>query len=330
MIKQVIGMRIKLQVTLICFLLIFVLLPPIIISSNNLKPSLSFKKDGSFKIVQFTDLHCGPNLDKPTSRLLKKVIDKEKPDLVILTGDIIDKKCARKKDIKNTIGALALIMEKRKIPWCIVFGNHDEETGIMTKEEMMDLYMSYPHNLSSPGPKDISGVGNYNLLVKSSKSNEAIFNIYLLDSGGYGPKDIGGYNWVSFGQIQWYRRVSETLKTEHKGPIPSLMFTHIPLAEFKDLWKGGKAKGNRNKKESPAKINSGLLASLLEMKDVKGVFVGHDHINDYYGDYYGIKLGYCPSSGYKGYGLQGYARAARVFLIREEDPDNFESWIVKD
>ncbi|NLZ48751.1 MAG: metallophosphoesterase family protein [Clostridiales bacterium] len=323
-------MKIKLQITLIFSLLLLILLSPTAISGNNLKPSLAFRKDGTFKIVQFTDLHCGPSLDKPTSRLMKKVIKKEKPDLVILTGDIIDKKCKNRKDIKKTITDIALIMEKRKIPWCIVFGNHDSERGIMSKEEMMNIYMSYSHNLSSHGPNNIGGIGNYNLLIKSSKTNKAVFNIYLLDSGTYAPKEIGGYGCINFSQIQWYRKVSDQLKKEHKKTIPSLMFTHIPLPEFKEMWKEGTTEGNRNKEEHPSKINSGLFASLLEMKDVKGVFVGHDHTNDYVGEYYGIKLGYCPSSGYKGYGLQGYARGARVFLIKEEDPSNFETWIVKD
>lgn len=323
-------MKIKLPIRLVVFLLLAILHSPTEISGNNEKPSLTFNKNGSFKIVQFTDLHCGPILDKATANLMKKVIKEEKADLVILTGDLIDKKCRTKKDIKNSIEAIALIMEKNKVPWCIVFGNHDDEMGLMSKEEMMDLYRSFPHNISSHGPKDISGIGNYNLLVRNSKTNKPIFNIYLLDSGSYGPKEIGGYGWINFSQIQWYRELSEELRKEHRSPMPSLMFTHIPLPEFKNLWNSGRAQGNRNKKECPPKINSGLFASLLEMKDVKGIFVGHDHTNDYIGDYYGIKLGYCPATGYRGYGLQNYGRAARVFFIREEYPDNFETWIVKD
>jgi len=323
-------MRSRLKFTLLLFLLLLILLSPISIAGDNLKPSLSFNRDGTFKIVQFTDLHCGPVLDRATSKLMRKVIEKEKPNLVILTGDIIDKKCKKEKDIRDTIEAIALIMEKKKIPWCIIFGNHDDEKGIMSKEEMMNLYMSYSHNISSPGPRDIAGVGNYNLLVKSSKTNKVIFNIYLLDSGTYAPKEIGGYSWIDFSQIQWYRKISEELRKEHNNPLPSLMFIHIPLPEFKELWNRGKAKGNKNKNECPAKINSGLFASLLEMQDVKGVFAGHDHINDYVGDYYGIKLGYCPATGHKGYGLQNYARGARVFLIREASPEKFETWIVRE
>ena len=42
--------------------------------------------------------------------------------------------------------------------------------------------MSYPYNISQRGPKDVNGIGNYNLLVKNSTGDKTIFNIYMLDS----------------------------------------------------------------------------------------------------------------------------------------------------
>jgi hypothetical protein len=54
------------------------------------KPRLSFKKDGTFKLTVFSDLHYGenpwdvwgPQQDVNSTRLMKKVLTDEKPDYV--------------------------------------------------------------------------------------------------------------------------------------------------------------------------------------------------------------------------------------------------------
>ncbi|MDP4090424.1 MAG: metallophosphoesterase, partial [Bacillota bacterium] len=186
---------------------------------------LKFNEDGKFKIVQFTDTQDGPNTDPRTIKLMNNILDKEKPDLVVLTGDnIADGKCTTREDIKKAIDNIAQPMETRNIPWAIVFGNHDTEHNIMTREEMMKLYMSYPHNISSIGPKNVDGVGNYNLLINGSKSNKPAFNVYMMDSGSYTTTGIGYYDWIKFSQIQWYRSTTEELKAKYKKTVPALMF----------------------------------------------------------------------------------------------------------
>lgn len=47
---------------------------------------LSFRKDGSFTIVQFTDIHWKDGSDSDRQSL---VLDAEQPDLVMFTGDVI-------------------------------------------------------------------------------------------------------------------------------------------------------------------------------------------------------------------------------------------------
>ena len=56
--------------------------------------------------------------------------------------------------------------------------------------------------------------------------------------------------------------------------------------------------GERNEEEYPGPINSGMFPAMLERGDVKGVFYGHDHVNTYMGNYYGILLGYAGSTGF--------------------------------
>jgi hypothetical protein len=50
----------------------------------------------------------------------------------------------------------------------VVFGNHDEETGYVPKAEQVRLMQALPYSLVEAGPKDIHGVGNYVLKVKSA------------------------------------------------------------------------------------------------------------------------------------------------------------------
>jgi predicted MPP superfamily phosphohydrolase len=295
------------------------------IKSNELQ--LKFNNDGKFKIVQFTDTQDGANTDPRTITLMNNILDKEEPNLVVLTGDNIDGKCKTEEDVKKAINNIAEPMENRKIPWAVVFGNHDEEHNLMTEEEMMKIYMSYHYNISSIGPKNIDGTGNYNILINGSKVNKPVFNVYMLDSGRYAPNNIGGYDWIKFSQIDWYRKTSSQLNKENKKTIPALMFFHIPLPEFKQVWESGNVVGARNEDECPAKINSGLFTSLLEMGDVKGVFVGHDHVNDYVGELDGIKLGYSRNVGYGTYGKDGFSRGGRVFEIDETTPDQFKTWM---
>ncbi|MCM8710225.1 hypothetical protein M2651_04185 [Clostridium sp. SYSU_GA19001] len=105
------------------------------------------------------------------------------------------------------------------------------------------------------------------------------------------------------------------------------MFFHIPLPEWKKAWDSGNAVGERNEEESAPKVNSGLFNEVLKSGDVKGIFVGHDHTNDYIGELNGIKLGYSRNIGYGTYGKNGFSRGARVFLINEANPSRFNTWM---
>lgn len=294
-----------------------------------MKIPLKFDANGNFKIVQFTDIHAGPNKDK-SMILMNKILDNEKPNMVVLTGDNIDGKCKTKNDVNKAIDNIAEPMEKRNIPWAIVFGNHDDEHNAMTKEEMMKKYMDYKHNISDIGYKTFDRVGNYNILIESSRRKIPKFNIYMLDSGKYAPSFIGGYDWIKLTQILWYEKTAINLKRNYKEQIPAIMFFHIPLRNFKKAWKIAPIDGERFEEECCAKINLCLFNKVSKIGDVKGIFTGHDHLNNYCAVLRGIKLGYAGYIGYETYGRDDVPRGARVFLINENSPANFKTWIRKD
>lgn len=99
---------------------------------------LSFRKDGSFKIVQFTDVHyC---VSKPESKEALAVIAQlwmPKPDLVIFTGDIVTEAPA-----KNGWDVVTEAVSKRGIPFAVTLGNHDDEQDL-SRAQVARLVASY-------------------------------------------------------------------------------------------------------------------------------------------------------------------------------------------
>ena len=257
---------------LVCLLMCFGISP---MKSQDLK----FGEDKKFKIVQFTDVHWKADsiASEEAGERMSEVLDAEKPDLVIFTGDVIFGKPADKSmrcALEPTI--------KRGIPFAVTFGNHDDELG-MSRKELYDFIKDMPGNLTST-VEGLSGVTNFILPVKASDGSQDAALLYVFDSHSYATlKGIKGYGWIKHDQVQWY--IDESKKfTEANGGIPltALSFFHIPLPEFHEAVQneGSFLIGTRKEKACAPEINTGLFAAMKEAGDALGVFVGHDHGND--------------------------------------------------
>jgi hypothetical protein len=295
-----------------------------------MRDDLKFNEDGTFKIVQFTDTHWKNGLeeDQNTKKLMEDVIDVEKPNLIVFTGDNIFVGNGSSKE--RTIGEYRKLIEpivKKKIPWASIFGNHDVEDTQVTREDMMRIKMEYDSCYSELGPVDVRGVGNYVLEIKGSKVSNSKALLYFLDSGTDSDLPMGGYDYIAHNQIQWYMEKSKEMTSRNLGtPLPALAFFHIPLPEYKDVWYYHTCYGEKNEEVCSAKVNTGLFSAMLIMGDVMGVFVGHDHINDYWGEMHGIKLCYGRCTGYNCYGKTGFLRGARVIEMKEGQRA-FDTWL---
>lgn len=291
------------------------------------KAVLQFDAQGQFKIVQFTDLHLREDSkeDDKTLALMGQVLDAEKPQLVVLTGDFL----ASSEQPRQMMKLCAQPMAERHTPWAVVMGNHDDE-GTKDRRGLMDIVMSMPYSVSQQGPKDITGVSNYYLPVVSADGRQTQRVLYFLDSNAYPPeKSLGSYDWIHTDQIDWYRRTSKELADGNGGrPYPALAFFHIPLPEYEQVLAASDANlaGYRYESVCCPKINSGLFAAMLECGDIKGTFVGHDHVNDYEGTLHGIRLIYGRATGFNAYGRDGFPRGGRVMLL-ETGKDTFTTWL---
>ena len=287
-----------------------------------MESSLRFAENGRFRILMISDFHGKPDFNPKLTAGIEALVDYAKPDFVFLGGDQL---CNINKDILRDFLERALEpVQKRGIPWAHTFGNHDAEQE-MTKEEMEEVYESFPLCCSEAGPEEISGVPNYCLTVYSHDGGEPLYHLWSLDSHtdyhdylrefdnidpGYTLKDFalpksfgGGHDQASpmFNQVMWYYRESVRREKELGRKLPGILFLHVPILEFNLLWRNPEQTGFIGRKRESlgsSELNSGLFMACLERGDVKGIFCGHEHLCDFQGEYLGITMAYDSAVGY--------------------------------
>ena len=307
--------------------------------------------------MQISDIQDTNKTSPDTLELMTRVIEKEKPDLIVFSGDQIngfglnfltgDKHKKVRQAIENILGPVT----KAKIPFTYVYGNHDDDSFSISKEEQLKIYQENPLCLAYNADDSIEGYCNHNLIVKDQKGKDCL-NIYLIDSLSMSVQ--GDSPPVSESQIDWYRKTRDSLKKENGRYIPSIVFQHIPVPEVYELIarSGKKTKGSvkgydeyagyytldkskcRNPErsflgESPAAPveNSGEFEALRECGDVFALFFGHDHKNSFVANLRGIDLGYTQGIGFNVYGPD-LKRGVRIFDFDEKNPAEYETYTV--
>lgn len=282
--------------------------------------SVAFK-EGKLKIVQLTDIHWDPQSKNcaQTAQTIEAVLALEKPDIAMLTGDVVTEKPG-----PEGWKAIIALLEKAQVPFTVMMGNHDAE--VMPKQEIYDLLAQSPYFIGEKGPETIHGCGNYVVPVYGADHKTTKALLYCIDSNDYPEsKDYGTYDWIHFDQVAWYRQTSARFTKENGGnPLPALAFFHIALPEYDAIPNNGTMLGEKNEGSGASKINSGLFASFIEMGDVMGAFVGHDHDNDFIGTHYQIALAYGRVTGTDAYG--DLERGMRVIELKENER-SFDTWV---
>ena len=271
------------------------------------------EKDRDFKVLQLTDLHFGVGLftkkaDKLARNAVITLVERTKPDLIIITGDnvypipIFSGTSNNVKESKY-VGEL---MESFGIPWTMVFGNHDTESYAKAgRKELLDYYSSLPNCLFTEGsPDDVYGVGNHIVLLKNADgTNNTAF--VMLDSNMYLTNSFfSTFDNVHDDQIEWYK--GEIKKISGDGElVKSLAFMHMPPKEYRDAWEKLKLGhtdevtyhcgtiGEINDHVGFSRRKEGhFFDEMLKFGSCKGIFCGHDHLNNISMTYKGIRLTY--------------------------------------
>ncbi len=252
-------------------------------------------EDTVYSVLQITDVHIlnDEKKDEKAFRDITKMMDAAKPDLIVITGDITSEA-----DNLTAIKTFGAFMEKLEIPWAFVYGNHDAE-GDADKDAIDEYLLSLEYCVYERGDPAITGHGNYYRNVTEA-SGKPIMTLFMMDSNMYDEAN-GGYDHFHEDQIEWYKNTVQSIAEETNGDaskvVPSLAFFHIPMQEFKTAYDaakkdGGKLFGYRFEDECPPIQDDQMFETMVEFGSTKGVFVGHDHMNNYEVEYSGIRLCY--------------------------------------
>lgn len=310
-----------------------------------------FTTDEDFKVLQLTDIHISGGVlqresDKKALNAVAAMVLAEKPDLVIVTGDIayaiglggtINNKYAHDMFIQ--------LMETLNVYWTVTFGNHDDESyNYYRRDAVADMYSdaSLKKCLFMDSPNGVSGHGNHVINVKNS-AGEVTRSLIMLDTHAYQGDSIiaslaWDYDYVKQDQVDWYEDMIELYQ-----PKSSLMFFHIPLREVKVAYDEYIANGRADTEDTQwisgsdgeeddvvycSSIEEQLFEKMLELGNTKGIFFGHDHFNNFVLRYKGILCSYGYSIDYIAYGnagAKGYQRGCTVITLTpdgEFDPTN--------
>lgn len=322
--------------------------PRVDYKASSYQQKLKFSRDGKYKVLQVADLHfstgvgkCrdpvpaesekGCEADPRTLKFINKVLDLEKPDFVVMTGDQVFGQAAP--DPETALFKAVLPFIERKIPFAITLGNHDDESNL-SREQMMLLALSLPFSVAAIGPEAVDGYGNYVVTVESGKLKQLAAAFYFLDSHSYSkqPKTNPGYDWFKDSQINWVGMEAESIfgqSHKTKDELLSMAFFHIPIPQYRDV----------QDKPMVGQLREGITApryhtdmrSAFSLAGILVASVGHDHANDYcllntddkdlkyQHDMWLCYGGGAGEGGYGGYG--GYIRRVRVYELDSASMD---------
>lgn len=317
----------------------------------------TFTCDRKFKVLQLTDVHIGGGFlsigkDNKALNAVYDMVSYTKPDLVIVTGDMVFPVPFSSGSFNNLTPTklFAQLMEQMGVYWAIAYGNHDTEVySYYDREEISNYYADsgFKYCLFQRGPENVDGEGNYVINVKNG-SGIITQSLFILDSHSYSKGFYRDYDNLHQNQVDWYESEVNRLtqineKNGATGVIKSLMFFHIPLVEYKTAYEEYKNNGYKDTDNvkyiygiagEPDELiccgvnQDNMFEKILELQSTQGVFAGHDHLNNFSlkynggsGDYY-VRLTYGLSIDYLAYfgiAKKTSQRGGTVITIDPED-----------
>ena len=163
-------------------------------------------------------------------RYIFKAVNDTKPDLILVTGDII---YGEFDDDGTSLRALINCMDSLGIPWAPIYGNHENESkkGVLWQSKQLE---ESPYCLFTRR-NEIGGNGNYSIGIAKNGSLERV--VYMMDSNGCsGSAAVNGTTvkkTVGFteAQKQWYRNLGLQINQLSGKTIPSFLCYHIATDE---------------------------------------------------------------------------------------------------
>ena len=305
----------------------------------------------NFKVLQLTDIHLGGSAASYTKdiKALKacyKLIKATKPDFVVVTGDLVFPMGIMSFSLNNNAPVMqfANFMRNTGIPWAFTYGNHDTEDMAVLDESRFDSLMKSlsfktSKNLLYPYIQpDIYGRNNQVIEVRN-KNGDMMQALFLIDSNDYieGSKTVNEYDYIHDDQVEWYEKKVNEMSAKEGHTIPSMIFFHIPIEEYKtanDLYESGSNEVKYFYGELGEKMinkiccsehDSKLFETAEKLGSTKAMFCGHDHYNNQSVEYKGIRLTYGYSIDYLAMpGIENDQKQRGATLITIEQDGTFD------
>ncbi|EFY91867.1 hypothetical protein MAC_02152 [Metarhizium acridum CQMa 102] len=331
-------------------------------ATNDILPSLKFNDNGTFQMSIFSDMHfgqyessIGPAQDRNTVRVIGDVLDFDRPELVVLNGDLIDGDSTQSHNSTHYIDQIVAPIVRRNLTWASTYGNHDHsysaDSGDILKREQMWPGARTRNMVTAQD----AGTTNYYLLVYPAAcagdgcTPELV--LWFFDSrGGFYFQGVAQANWVHASVVTWFNETNALLTKRYQRVIPSLAFVHIPINATRAMQTDAKPKPHYqpgiDDKLAVAQQGEGwcrnnslhetcdyggqdepFMQALVGIPGLMGLFYGHDHGKSWCYRWdsrlpgmdvvgNGLNLCYGQHSGYGGYG--DWIRGAREVVVRRD------------
>ncbi len=284
------------------------------------------KPNQDFVILNLTDIHMDDNRLGEGSpfleilyRTMDTLIERVKPDLITITGDLAWGGHHKGHDL------LLAKLRTYNIPWAPVFGNHDHDAGDDVLAILEEKLNADPLCLYEAGDRAY-GCGNYTLLLEEENTGRAVEGLILMDSHRNSPyvneagETVSGWAHLWENQLDWY--VSQVESCKKLGCPETVIFQHIPPYGYKQAWDAA-FRQDLNPKDMPAPLGGtdcwnpgyesstgvhyegvgcfpmedGVLDVIAGTEHTKYIFCGHEHINNWQILYRGVNLVYTCKTG---------------------------------
>lgn len=247
------------------------------------------------RILQLSDTHFGrPDPDHRlrdswTRGLIRQMVGEHKPDAIVVTGDFLHN------DVGGADTSAIEFMNGLDVPWALCFGTIELGTAT-TSISPADLVRRVRHGLGGSFESEGSPRMAYRVDIRASAEAKAGLTLVGLDTSCR----LGNRR-VCEAQLAWLKRqVEEDARLGVSSPI--LVFQHAPTLAFEELRRTGKHEGRFGEGVSFDPADAGTMPALQASPRVRGLFCGMDHLNDAWGEWKGLQLGYAKVTGWSGYG----------------------------
>ncbi|KAJ9415767.1 hypothetical protein QL093DRAFT_2086822 [Fusarium oxysporum] len=167
----------------------------------------------------------GPEQDRNSVEVIRKVLDYDTPDLVVLNGDLINGDSTYAHNSTHYIDQIVEPLVNRSLTWASTYGDHDHNYNI-AGDDILDREQMWPGSRTQKMVNEtMSGTTNYCLAVyRPTVSTQPIAALDF----SCGSSTAAAVTIIK-SVVDWFNKTSTELTNKHNKTIPSLTVVHAPI-----------------------------------------------------------------------------------------------------